>query len=106
MTLDIEKERRDFSSAKRMGDPFCRRLNDYEICAVFSSELNGWLAAKRASVGAETVAVNPRLQTIINFLLGEGPLDGKWFSDEAKGPAFWWRTELRELTADSIKGGV
>lgn len=33
---------------------------------------------------------------IIDFLLGEAPFEGKWFSDEL-APRFWWRKPLRNV---------
>lgn len=38
-----------------------------------------------------------KLEEVVSFLMGSGPLRGCWFGerpDDAKG-AFWWRTDLR-----------
>lgn len=43
-----------------------------------------------------------KTNAVIDFLLGEGDLEGRWFGDgipEGKGP-FWWRTHLRNYTKE------
>jgi hypothetical protein len=45
-----------------------------------------------------------RFKAVVRFLLGEAPLDGRWFGDEppktktGRPPPYWWRTELRSAT--------
>ena len=38
------------------------------------------------------------LRVVINFLCGEGPLEGVWFGDDhpTRKGRFWWRKLLRE----------
>lgn len=49
-----------------------------------------------------------RLKEVVLFLLGEKPLDGRWFGDDpprtAKGRAkpYWWRSELRNTTERAL----
>lgn len=44
-------------------------------------------------------AMQSDLATLVAFLLGEGPLNGKWFGDTVTGPQFWWRHNLRTAFA-------
>lgn len=45
-----------------------------------------------------------RLKAVVRFLLGEAPLDGRWFGDEppktkaGRPRHYWWRSELRGAT--------
>lgn len=54
----------------------------------------------RALLSSPRVEDGNKLREIHTFLLGEGPLDGRWFGDEPpvvgrlRRP-FWWRTNLR-----------
>lgn len=41
---------------------------------------------------------------VINFLLGECPLDGHWYGNSYKGQQFWWRTALRTWVANNAVG--
>jgi hypothetical protein len=54
-------------------------------------------AAERSSVlSSEGVAIVTVREDVVRFLLGEGPLDGKWYGDRDPGqPAYWWRNPLR-----------
>lgn len=49
-----------------------------------------------------------RLRDVIAFLLGEAPLDGRWYGDEPPrgeghiagyGAPYWWRKPLREAAS-------
>jgi hypothetical protein len=42
--------------------------------------------------------MTPEQQTILNFLLGSGDIDGVWFGDEhpTESGQFWWRSRLQE----------
>lgn len=78
-----------FASVIKSGEPWtgtCQKAYDEAM------------AALRASPTPPTT--EGRLREIHTFLLGEGPLDGRWFGDEPpvvgrlRRP-FWWRTNLR-----------
>jgi hypothetical protein len=49
------------------------------------------------------------LEGVVKFLLGERPLDGRWFGDDPPVTAsgmkrhYWWRTDLRKAHADMAK---
>lgn len=79
-------------------------MTDEQLLAAFNSAesvidgLHEVRALLSASPAGAAVSISPRLRTVINFLLGECPLDGIWFSDAVK-PAFWWRKELRGLAS-------
>lgn len=61
-----------------------------------------------------------RLREVIAFLLGEAPLDGRWYGDEPPrgeghiagyGAPYWWRKPLREAASalrssgEAVEGG-
>lgn len=45
-----------------------------------------------------------RFKEVVRFLLGEVPLDGRWFGDDppktktGRPKPYWWRSELRPVT--------
>lgn len=73
------------------------------------------LTAYESHLQAEGMAVVPVADArapVFAFLLGEGPLDGRWFGDAppvvGKYPRpYWWRKNLRETlsASPSIKAG-
>lgn len=47
-----------------------------------------------------------KLEQVIAFLMGEGPLDGVWFNQTAAGRApFWWREHLQRAALASAPAG-
>lgn len=46
----------------------------------------------------------PDLQTVAEFLMGHGPLDGYYFGEKPKGAGnYWWRNHLRAALAAAPK---
>lgn len=58
----------------------------------------------RSKVNANT----KRLKEVVRFLLGEAPLDGRWFGDDppkmksGRPRPFWWRAELRTVAERTL----
>lgn len=52
--------------------------------------------------------MTPEQQTILNFLLGSGDIDGIWFGDEHPAdrmPMNWWRERLRKAFLETKEPG-
>ncbi len=54
-------------------------------------------SATARSAGSSAPACSAVPNTVIAFLLGEGPLDGVWFGEKhpTERGNFWWRKHLR-----------
>lgn len=61
-------------------------------------------SSKPCQLDGEVDAALAKLETVIEFLMGEGPMKGRSFGDryDHLGP-FWWRTDLREARDDLLK---
>lgn len=56
---------------------------------------------KRAEPPSASAGVGGKMAEVVRFLMGEAPLEGRWFDepDPHVGGAYWWRKHLTEALA-------